>query len=99
MGVQSELKTSFAPAISKHPGSKSLQIVDIMLAAVSVWLVVKYFDAQVRYSKVIALFCRSSPLGFVAVIQFQSLLLKFFKSSAYKFTTTYRFFTQFLVKI
>ena len=52
MGVQSELKTSFAPAFSKHPGSKSLQIVDIMLAAISIWLVVKYFDAQVGYSEV-----------------------------------------------
>ena len=48
---------------------------DIMLAAVSIWLVVKYFDAQVGYSEVIALFCRGSPLGFVAVLQIQSLLL------------------------
>ena len=73
--VQSELKTSCAAAFSKHQGSKSLQIVDIMLAAVSIWPVVKYFDAHVRYNEVLALFCRGSPLGFVAVLQIKSLPL------------------------
>ena len=75
MDVQSELKASFAAAFSKHQGSKSLEIVDIMLAAVSMWLVVKYFDAHVGYREVIALFCRGSPLGFVAVLQIQNLPL------------------------
>ena len=68
-------KSKFAAAFSKHQGSKSLQIVDIMLAAVSIWLVVKYFDAHVGYNEVIALFCRGSPLGFVTLLQIQSLPL------------------------
>ena len=57
-----------------------------MLATVSIWFEEKYFDAQVGYSEVIALFCSGSPLGFDAVLQIQSLLLQFFQSSAYKFT-------------
>ena len=67
-------------------GVKAWQIVAIMSTAVSIWLVVRYFDDQVGYSEVIALFCRGSPLGFVAVSQIQSSLLQFFKSSANKFT-------------
>ena len=55
-----------------------MQIVDIMLAAVSIWLEVKYFDAQVGYSEVIALFCSGCPLGFDAALQIQGLLLQFF---------------------
>ena len=74
-GFNRSQKTSLAVAFSKHQGSKSLQIIDIMLAAVSIWLVVKYFDDQVGCSEVIALFCRGSSLGFVAVRQIQSLFL------------------------
>ena len=59
---------------SNHRGSKSLQIVYIMLAVVSIWLLVKYSDAQVGYKEVIALFCRGSPVGFAAVLQ---ILCKF----------------------
>ena len=73
-------------AFSKHRGSESLQIIDIMLAAVSVWLMVTYFDTQIAHNEVIALFRRSPPLGFVAVLQIQSFALWFFKSSPYKFT-------------
>ena len=68
-------KISFAVAFPNTEGVKAWQIVDIMLAAVSLWLVVKYFDAQVGYSEAIPLFCRDSPLGFVAVLQIQSLLV------------------------
>ena len=46
-----------------------------MLAAVSIWLVVRYFDAHVGYNEVIALFWRDPPLGSVAVPQIQSLPL------------------------
>ena len=65
--------------------SKILQIVDIMLPAVSIGHAVKYFDIQAGYDEVIARFCRGSPLGFAALIKIQSLPLQCFKSSAYKY--------------
>ena len=52
-----------------------MEMVDIMLAALSILLVVKYLDTQVGCNEVIALFCRDSSLGFVAVLQIQSLPL------------------------
>ena len=55
-------------AFYKHRGSQSLQTIDIMLAAVSIWFMVTYFDAHIAYNVVIA-------LRLVAVLQIQTLAL------------------------
>ena len=85
--VYPQRKRRSSVAFSKHRGSGSLQIIDIVLAAVSLWLVVKHFGTQIRYSEVIALFRRSRPLGFVAVLEIHNLALRFVMSSPH---TIYR---------
>ena len=58
-------------------------MIGIMLAAVSIWLMAKCFDAQIGYSEAVALICRTSPLGFVAGLQIQSLPMWYCESSPY----------------